>query len=54
MKIVDAINKQLKAGKYEPNYIYGKGNASGIIAKKLVDFWSEVQKKFITYREGFL
>ena len=47
MKIVDAINKQLKAGRYKPDYIYGKGNAGEIIAKKLIYFEVQVQKEFI-------
>ncbi|MCK5605186.1 UDP-N-acetylglucosamine 2-epimerase, partial [Candidatus Pacearchaeota archaeon] len=47
--IKSAIIKQMEIGKYEPDYIYGNGNAGKIIADNLINFELEVQKKFIAY-----
>ncbi len=47
--IKSAIIKQMEIGKYEPDYIYGNGNAGKIIAENLINFELEVQKQFIAY-----
>ncbi|MDP2913209.1 MAG: UDP-N-acetylglucosamine 2-epimerase, partial [Candidatus Omnitrophota bacterium] len=43
--IKGAIQKQLKHGPYEPNYLYGDGTTGSRIAKTIRDFEFNIQKK---------
>lgn len=45
-KIVDAVRRQLKHGRYPQSRIYGDGNAAGRIAEVLATVDVPVQKKF--------
>jgi UDP-N-acetylglucosamine 2-epimerase len=45
VKIKAAIEKQIRAGKYEPEYIYGRGDAGEKIAEILATCDIKVQKR---------
>jgi len=49
--IKSAILKQMEIARYEPDYIYGNGNAGEIIADNLINSKLEVQKKFLSIVE---
>lgn len=52
-EIVKSIYNQLDHGKYEPEFIYGDGNAGERITQILESINVEIQKKFITYVENY-
>ena len=49
-KIKSAIKKQIEHGKYEPEFIFGDGNASKNIIRVLEDIEVNIQKKFIQHK----
>lgn len=44
-QILSALRKQLDAGSYQPNHLYGKGNAGEQIAKRLIELKPYRQKQ---------
>lgn len=48
-KISAAVKKQIKRGRYQPNYIFGDGQASQKIAQVLATVQPNIQKKFFDY-----
>lgn len=50
-QIIQAINKQLKHGKYSPEYVYGNGKSGGKIADVLAKVEVPIQKTFYYSRK---